>query len=77
MADTDLVRSLGRIEGKIDGILIEQNRIAEYAANTSERVGRLEQQVSNIRGWTAGISATIGAVAGLIMAWVKKKVGVG
>jgi hypothetical protein len=63
----EIQRSLGRIEGKLDGVRDEQVRQAEYATATSARVGVLERKVASIFAWAAGA----GAGAGLVLTVVR------
>jgi hypothetical protein len=62
----DLERALGRIEGMLDGVQKELQRIAGYSASTSERVGALEQWKSRTIGLLAGAGAAGGGVAALV-----------
>lgn len=55
--ERDVMRSLGQIEGKVDGILIEQKQQRKEVEAITERVGSLEKY----RAKVAGIAATIGA----------------
>lgn len=62
---------LGRMDGKLDGIKNEQVRLANYTQETSRRVGRVENKQAHQDGRTASIGAIVGAVFGLIAAWLK------
>jgi hypothetical protein len=66
----DVQRALGRIEGKLDGIGHEQERIAAYMGQVTGRVGKLEARVASIFAWAAGF----GAAGGVIFAIVKNAV---
>lgn len=55
--ERDVMRSLGRIEGKVEGILIEQKQQKKEVEAITKRVGSLEKY----RAKVVGIAATIGA----------------
>jgi hypothetical protein len=67
---SQILRALGRIEGRIDGVLEEQRRIASYTTATSARVGELEREQSRWKGWMAGIAATVSAVVAALVRWI-------
>lgn len=60
----DVMRVLGQIEGKLDGI-------AEAQKDHGERLHAVEGKVNGILGWAAGA----GAAAGGIIALIKSKLG--
>lgn len=62
----DLMRALGQIEGKLDGI-------AEHQKDQGERLVHVEAKLNRILGWAAGA----GAAAGGLIALIKSKVGAG
>lgn len=76
MSEQTIERALGRIEGKLEGIALEQQRIAEYVAATSHRVGSLERKASHRAGWLAGIGATGGGVGAFVVLWVRNLLGI-
>lgn len=64
----EILRAIGRIEGKIDGILDEAKR-------TNGRVTRLEENVGSIKvnvGVNTAKLGFIGVVAGLIGSFILK-----
>jgi hypothetical protein len=67
----EITRSLGRIEGRLEGIENEQRRIADYAIKTSERVGTLEVTQAHSKGWAAGIGAAFGAIGSMLVPMLK------
>jgi hypothetical protein len=75
MDDNELQRSLGRIEGKLEGILDEQRRLAGYVADTSLRVRVVEQEQSRSKGWAAGIGATASAGVVALWHWIQQQFG--
>ena len=58
----ELMQAVGRLEGKIDGVLLEQRRSLENQNTLERRVGLLEQKVSGLVGWAAGAGAAAAAV---------------
>lgn len=67
---SELVRAVGRIEGKLDGMAVEQERTTRYAQATSARVGALERASAGMKGWAAGAGAAAGAILGAVWALV-------
>lgn len=68
--ETQIHRALGRIEGKLDGVLAEQQRqnhsTAELATKHEAlvlRVNMTENTLGKILGWAAGVGVT-GGVTG-------------
>jgi len=68
----EIMRALGRLEGKVDGILVEQKK-------TNGRVSTLEGKMSdlsvmaNVNKAKLGIMASAaGTIGGLIITWVLK-----
>lgn len=66
-------RALGRIEGKLDGILAEQSRLRGEQGALHRRVSSVDDQVQNVRnrqsrvlGYAAALGAAAGAVLGLV-----------
>jgi hypothetical protein len=64
---------LGRLEGKLDGMLSEQTRLSEYANTTSARVSALEQSFSRMVGWVSAIAAFVGGASSLVLEWISGK----
>jgi hypothetical protein len=58
----ELNRALGRIEGKLDGVVADQ-------AEIKTRVGAVETKVSHILGWAAGA----GVVASQCVSYLKAR----
>lgn len=63
----ELVRALGRIEGKMDGFLADGLRRERQAAITDAKVSNLEQRVSRLIGWAAGAGAVAAAVTSFLI----------
>lgn len=73
MEHAELVRALGRIEGRLEGIESEQRRISTSIARTDAhiqtRINQLERNESKRTGWAAGAGAAAGAIIAAV-AWV-------
>lgn len=54
-----IMHMLGRMEGKLDGILSKQAEQDHRLNNHSERIGRLERN----KMWLMGVAAGVGAAA--------------
>lgn len=66
ISETHLIEALvaiGRIEGKLDNLSIQQSRLTESVDKIENRVGSLEQS----RAWMFGVGAAAGAVSGALM----------
>ena len=63
-AHDDIMTSLGRIEGKLDGVLAEQARLQASEIRLWSEVSRIKVRLSGAIGWAAGV----GALGGLIVA---------
>ena len=55
----ELMRAIGRIEGKIDGIL-------EQATKTNGRVTKLESQISTLTSFKDNLNGKITIIAGVV-----------
>ena len=78
MPDMEVMRALGRIEGKLEGVLAEQKRVADYAVITSQRVAKLELSGERAHGWAAGAGAVAAVIMTLVIAatkWLLTKAG--
>jgi hypothetical protein len=79
---SNLQRSLGRIEGKIDGLLNEQKRQAAYTTELSlrqdvltTRVSKTENTLGKLLGWAAGVGVTGGATGAGAFTLLSKLIG--
>lgn len=52
-----LLLLVGEINGKVDGVLKEQERIGRYIASVDKRVSAVENRVSGLVGWAVGAGA--------------------
>ena len=59
----DIERSLGRIEGKLDGIKNHLDQHHESINSIDARLGRVEKKVY----WFSGITAAVGAAFGIFI----------
>jgi cystathionine beta-lyase/cystathionine gamma-synthase len=57
---------IGNLEGKIDGVLKEQARVAETAQALSDRVSRLEVTTGRFIGYASGVAAMVALVVSLL-----------
>lgn len=73
MPEQDIMRVIGRIEGKLDGMLVEQARITGYIEAESKRIGALEQRVAGILGWASGIAASISIFISFLKDWLNTR----
>jgi hypothetical protein len=62
----DISGQIGNIEGKIDGMLTEQARVAEHAQYLSERVSKLEATTGRFIGYASGVAAMVALVVSLL-----------
>jgi hypothetical protein len=75
MADRmdEVLRALGRIEGSLNGVVTEQQRLANYTAANSGRIGTLERRhdahEARVKGWAAGAGA-VGALLVTAIKWL-------
>lgn len=61
--------AIGRIEGKLDALGIQQTRLGETQDKLETRVGSLEQS----RAWMLGLGAAAGALSSAFVDMVIKK----
>lgn len=74
MLENEIMRSLGRIEGKLEEMQKEQVRVATYTAETSKRVGAVEQKLARVFGYAAG-AGLVGGFLFTVVTWFLKKEG--
>lgn len=63
----DLVRAIGRLEGKIDGLLTAQRQSAEREVTFDARLRTVEQRLGSLLGWAAGAGAAASLILSLIL----------
>ncbi len=63
----EILRALGRIEGQLIGVQIEQTRIADCTLDMTTRITALEMTNSRSLGWAAGVAACV--TAGVTIVW--------
>lgn len=73
MEHAELIRSLGKVEGRLEGIESELKRVAvlvmKQDAHNNQRLNELERNEAKRTGWAAGAGAVAAAVmTGL--AWI-------
>lgn len=69
----NLERSVGRIEGKLDGILAHLDKINSAIEGHDRRIDGLEQENARAKGIAAGISFVISVIVGIITFFIKHK----
>ena len=57
--NSDIIRAIGRLEGKLDGVMSEQTRITRYLETASVRLRSVESKQNRIYGWAAGVAAVV------------------
>lgn len=70
---TEIHRSLGRVEGKLDAAL-------ERMEGHEERIDKHQEEIDALKGshrWAAGWAAGISLVAGAALSWIVNLLGVG
>ncbi len=55
--------AIGRIEGKLDNLSVQQQRVVEMVDGIEKRVNALEQS----KAWMLGVGAASGALASFIV----------
>lgn len=74
-AALQLAGQLGRVEGKLDGMLLEQTRVAARVTSLDEkmnaRLSALEVRDNRLIGAAAAVSALVGFLSG----WISQLVG--
>jgi hypothetical protein len=69
--EREVMRSLGRIEQKVDGLSERSHDDREYMYKISNRVGDIEHARSRRKGAVSVISAVVSAVVALLVAILK------
>ena len=67
--DTEIYRVLGRLESKVDSLLIENRRFESILNESSKRINRLEHD----RTMVYGAAAVLGVIGSAVI-WVISKV---
>ena len=68
----DLYLMIGRLEGKVDRVLVEQQNIKDMAANNDSRIRQLEKD----RAMVYGSAAVLAFVGSALMWFINHLVGV-
>ena len=69
---TELHRDLGRLEGKVDSILIMFSEQMRKNEKTEERLANVESKLM----WAAGIASAVMFVIGSLTSSLLKKIGI-
>jgi hypothetical protein len=83
MSDTDVQRSLGRLEGLLEGVLASQARVEQQLAlhteQDAENFDALKESISEISGsrkiaakWAAAVSTLVTLAASVVTAMMEK-----
>ena len=67
--DTEIYRVLGRLESKVDSLLIENRRFESILNESSKRINRLEHD----RTMVYGAAAVLGVIGSAVI-WVISKI---
>ncbi len=70
----EIMRSLGRLEGKMDGVLDGQKALFKITNELDARTSTNEQALSNIKLKIGFIGAVIGAAFSAISDWAWRKI---
>jgi hypothetical protein len=66
MEQSEIARSLGRIEGRLDGIMDAQQRALTQSELNSSRLNVLENGHNRTLGLVSGIAAAVSLAIGLV-----------
>ena len=70
---SEIMRSLGRLEGKTDAIISRLNGINGTLQSHDKRINETEADVASIKGKAAIIGSVFGAVAAVIGGFLKDR----
>lgn len=62
-----IAETLGRIEGRLEGVLAEMQRLAKVEIEHGDRIGRLERSFARAAGMAAVVSAIVAAIVRFLM----------
>lgn len=74
MPPEDMQRTLGRIEAKVDSLLLGVADNKAYIRDVSDRVGALERFRASVRGWAAAVGALAGFASAIVKDWITRGV---
>lgn len=69
----NLERSMGRVEGKIDGVLIHLEKINGRLNKHGERLDGIEQETAKAKGVAAGISMVVSIIIATASYFLRKQ----
>ena len=68
--NNELMRTIGRLEGKVDSVLSNQEQMTRVSADHEKRITENENALYNIKLKVGLIGAFIGAVVSFIGNWI-------
>lgn len=75
----DMQRTLGKLEGRFDGLarqLDDIKELVEGTANMGRQVSERVEQIEKTHARVTGFVAAFSAIGGLAVAWIAKKLSV-
>ena len=72
--EKEIIRSLGRVEGRLGGIDENLNRIVERLDTHSKRLGSVEASLANIKGKATVWGLIAGTSVSVLFSIIKEKI---
>lgn len=67
-----ILGAIGQLEGKLDGVLRDTSRLEGSVVAQGTRIGAVEQRLSGMLGWVAGVGAVVSIVVTVILQVVER-----
>lgn len=68
----NLERSLGRVEGKLDGIVSQLEKFNATVIDHDKRIDGITQEVVKAKGIAAGISMVVSVIGAVVTIFIKR-----